>query len=293
MFERPALGVLSDETFLSGNVGGGLKWYAPNKRWGLRGDYRFAMTKGKDDAHGPLTAASPPRRGHHRKDSGAVRTGSRRWWSRVAVAPREALDEAQGRTWPYPMTPRLIRVTMGTAAIMGAHLVAAKALRDTTFLTSGPATALPLMMTGTAVFTAALVPVFSRLIRRFSSIRVVALGFALSATAHLLEWVWYDASRWTAVIIYLHLAGASAVLLSGFWSLVAERFNPAGARAAFGRIGAAGTAGGLAGSIAAERIASTLSPGAVLVLLAMLHGLCVFGLEPQTRADLAASPTSV
>ena len=50
MFERPGLGVSSDETFLTGNVGGGVKWYAPNKRWGLRGDYRLAVTKSKDDA---------------------------------------------------------------------------------------------------------------------------------------------------------------------------------------------------------------------------------------------------
>jgi hypothetical protein len=50
MFERAKLGVRGDETFLTGNVGGGVKWYAPNKRWGLRGDYRFAATKSKDDA---------------------------------------------------------------------------------------------------------------------------------------------------------------------------------------------------------------------------------------------------
>jgi hypothetical protein len=50
MFERPALGVFSDETFLAGNVGGGVKWYASNKRWGLRGDYRFGITQSKDDA---------------------------------------------------------------------------------------------------------------------------------------------------------------------------------------------------------------------------------------------------
>jgi hypothetical protein len=50
MFERPELGVTGDETFLSGNVGGGVKWYAPNNRWGLRGDYRFGVTKSKDDA---------------------------------------------------------------------------------------------------------------------------------------------------------------------------------------------------------------------------------------------------
>jgi hypothetical protein len=50
MFERPEVGVTGDETFFSGNVGGGVKWYAPNNRWGVRGDYRFQATKGKDDA---------------------------------------------------------------------------------------------------------------------------------------------------------------------------------------------------------------------------------------------------
>jgi Outer membrane protein beta-barrel domain len=50
MLERPGLGVNTDETFFTGNFGGGLKWYAPNNRWGLRGDYRFGITKSKDDA---------------------------------------------------------------------------------------------------------------------------------------------------------------------------------------------------------------------------------------------------
>jgi len=50
MFERPELGVTKDQTFLTGNVGGGVKWYAPNNRWGLRGDYRFQVTRSKDDA---------------------------------------------------------------------------------------------------------------------------------------------------------------------------------------------------------------------------------------------------
>ena len=50
MFERPGVGVFNDETFLTGNVGGGVKWYAPNNRWGLRGDYRFVASKSKDDA---------------------------------------------------------------------------------------------------------------------------------------------------------------------------------------------------------------------------------------------------
>ena len=50
VFERPVLQISEDQTFLTGNVGGGVKWYAPNNRWGLRGDYRFAATRSKDDA---------------------------------------------------------------------------------------------------------------------------------------------------------------------------------------------------------------------------------------------------
>jgi hypothetical protein len=37
-------------TFLTGNVGGGVKWYQSGGRWGLRGDYRFQVVRSKDDA---------------------------------------------------------------------------------------------------------------------------------------------------------------------------------------------------------------------------------------------------
>jgi len=49
MFERAALGVNSSETFFTGNLGGGLKWYSDG-RLGLRADYRFMMIPSKDDA---------------------------------------------------------------------------------------------------------------------------------------------------------------------------------------------------------------------------------------------------
>jgi len=50
MFERASLGIRDTATFLTGNVGGGVKWYASNGRWGLRGDYRFTAVRDKDDA---------------------------------------------------------------------------------------------------------------------------------------------------------------------------------------------------------------------------------------------------
>ena len=48
LLETAGLGINQTETFLTGNVGGGLKWYAG--RWGLRADYRFVGVQSKDDA---------------------------------------------------------------------------------------------------------------------------------------------------------------------------------------------------------------------------------------------------
>jgi len=49
IYSREALGIHDTETHLTGNVGGGVKWFAPNGRWGLRGDYGFLMT-GNDNS---------------------------------------------------------------------------------------------------------------------------------------------------------------------------------------------------------------------------------------------------
>ena len=50
LFEKASLGINNTDTFLTGNVGGGVKWF--NGRWGLRGDYRFIAVQSKDGAPG-------------------------------------------------------------------------------------------------------------------------------------------------------------------------------------------------------------------------------------------------
>jgi hypothetical protein len=60
MFEKATLGIAETETFLTGNVGGGLKWHAG--RWGLRGDYRFMTVQSKDNA--PSFFGQETRYGH-------------------------------------------------------------------------------------------------------------------------------------------------------------------------------------------------------------------------------------
>jgi hypothetical protein len=60
VFEKAALGINDTQTFLTGNVGAGVKWYAG--RWGLRGDYRFIGVQSKDDA--PAFFGRDTRYGH-------------------------------------------------------------------------------------------------------------------------------------------------------------------------------------------------------------------------------------
>jgi hypothetical protein len=48
LFEKASLGITGTETFLTANVGGGVKWYSG--RWGLRADYRFVGVRSNDAA---------------------------------------------------------------------------------------------------------------------------------------------------------------------------------------------------------------------------------------------------
>jgi Outer membrane protein beta-barrel domain len=60
LFDKATLGVTNTDTFLTGNVGGGVKWF--NGRWGLRGDYRFVTVKSRDEA--PTFFGQETRYGH-------------------------------------------------------------------------------------------------------------------------------------------------------------------------------------------------------------------------------------
>ena len=69
-----ALGLTRDDTFLAGNVGGGAKFFL-SPHWGVRGDYRFFIVDGKEDAPG-FFGLNETRYGH-RVYGGFVFTGGR------------------------------------------------------------------------------------------------------------------------------------------------------------------------------------------------------------------------
>lgn len=55
------LGVTSNQTYFTTNVGGGVRWFVSNN-WGLRGDYRLFMIRSKADA--PVFFGQENRLGH-------------------------------------------------------------------------------------------------------------------------------------------------------------------------------------------------------------------------------------
>jgi hypothetical protein len=50
VFNQLSVGIAQNQTFLTGNVGGGVKWLYGSGRWGLRGDYRFVAVRADDQA---------------------------------------------------------------------------------------------------------------------------------------------------------------------------------------------------------------------------------------------------
>ncbi|MFN0103250.1 MAG: hypothetical protein ACKV2U_14320 [Bryobacteraceae bacterium] len=185
-------------------------------------------------------------------------------------------------------------LAMAGTSSMIAHQVAAKAARDGFFLQQFEPTDLPKMVVVAALLSFALALLFSRGSERLGPARLVPLSFAVSAVLHLVEWIAMpQAPRAVVVIVYLHVVGLGAILLSGFWLLLSEVFDLREAKKRFGRIAGIGTVGGIAGGLMAERMVAWSLSEHLLLLLAILHVGCAaisFRLRPPVRRATRPSP---
>jgi hypothetical protein len=155
---------------------------------------------------------------------------------------------------------------------MIAFQIAGKATRDALFLSSFGVAALPLMVIAAAAVSAAVSVALARLMAQSQPGRVVPRLFALSALLLLAEWALaLQSRRPAAILLYLHFTALGALLVSGFWAIVNERFDPRTARRTIGHITAGGSVGSLLGGLLPERVGATLSLLAMLPILATLH----------------------
>ena len=184
-----------------------------------------------------------------------------------------------------------VTAAMLVAAAMIANHVGGLATRDALFFSNFDITALPVMLIGASLFSIATVVFFSRAMPRLSPQRLVPWGFGISGVLLLAEWGMISVSpRIAAVAFYLHLAVVGAFLISGFWSVINERFDPRTAKKRISRIAGAATVGGLVGGIVAERVAVSLSVSTMLPLLALMHFFCAWRLGVLRPLPGSGSP---
>ncbi|MGB5440888.1 MAG: Npt1/Npt2 family nucleotide transporter [Gammaproteobacteria bacterium] len=171
---------------------------------------------------------------------------------------------------------------------MIAQQVAGKATRDALFLSNFDVTNLPKMVITAAFVSMGGVMLMSWLLSHITPAKLVPGIFGLSAILFIGEWVilGYQPNI-ASVILYLHMAVFGAILISGFWSIINERFDPHSAKQRVARIAAAATLGGVIGGMLADTVATQLNVRSMLLFLSGLHVICliaVMGIGTQTRA---------
>jgi ATP:ADP antiporter, AAA family len=175
--------------------------------------------------------------------------------------------------------------------------VGGKATRDAMFLSTFGIAALPTMLMISAVIAVASIPLAARAMTAFGPSRLVPAAFAASAALLLGEWAAArEFPRVSAIAVYLHVGSLGSVLVSWFWSLINERFDPRTAKRYVARIAGGATVGGLLGGVMAERLSGVVAVVGMLPILAAMHVACgalTFGLKKGPAPATPPSPKPI
>ena len=196
---------------------------------------------------------------------------------------------------------RAATAAAAASTIIISFQLAGKSTRDALLLSTFGVAALPPLVIASAVLSMVLTISLARVMARSQPGKLVPRLFIFSALLTLAEWMLaLEARPAAAVVVYLHLAGLGALLVSGFWAIVNERFDPSTARRAIGQITVGGSLGGLLGGLLPEGVGAVLPLTAMLPILAMLQLLAAVLVvrmddgAPNERAtpEPAEEPTS-
>lgn len=179
---------------------------------------------------------------------------------------------------------------MGSSAVLMAYQVASRATRDTLFLSNYNVSSLPLMIAGASVLSIVAALLATRGMVTLGPARFIRRAFLGSALLTLGEWLLSLRQPGIAAIaVYLHVAALGPLLISGFWSLLNERFDPRTAKQAIGRIAGVGTLGGLAGGIIAERLTAWTGVSGTLPVMALAQVWCAWSVLRLSPVEPSAT----
>jgi len=181
------------------------------------------------------------------------------------------------------------------AATVIASQLAGKTARDAIFLENFDVHRLPILLAVSSALAIVTTFWFARRLARGAPSRIVQATNIMSAGLLVAEWQLLDQlPRPISVVLYIHQTLLGPILVSGFWSIISERFDPHSARRTVGTVGLGATIGGLAGAILAERVAAMIGTSAILPTVAVLQLAAAWQLSTVGRgqaAEVAAEPT--
>ncbi len=178
--------------------------------------------------------------------------------------------------------------TIAAAALVAQHVIG-RATRDAMFLSHFPVARLPVVMIVAALVSGLVVALLTKLIQRWGPARVVPVAFVLHAVGLLAEWAlsWrFEAA--VAMILYVHVASVGATIVSAFWSVVSETFDPHDAKQVVGRVSAGGALGGVIGGGLAWGASKVTGVATMLLLMMVLSLVCAWGTRALARGSHAA-----
>ena len=128
-----------------------------------------------------------------------------------------------GMSPPGPSEQGARRAAMLGAGLMILQQVGAKATRDALFLSTYPAHYLPTMMVAAATLSILGALLMTRTLTALGPNRVIPLAYGANAALFAVEWLLSSNSHAVAsIVVYLHIAAAGPIVISGFWSVVNE-----------------------------------------------------------------------
>ena len=204
-----------------------------------------------------------------------------------------------GRIRPGAIAAKTVAITPGTLAAtvtstgMIAQQVAGKAVRDALFLSVYQVHHLPHAMAAASVLSLVVVLCLPMVTTRVSPRRFLPVLFGASAIGLVVERLLYSAfPHLGAIAVYLHVSTLAPVIITTFWSLINERFDPHTAKREVARIAGGGTFGGVLGGIAAWRASTLISLPSAILVLAVINVLCLVSVM-TIRAPILESRRSV
>lgn len=193
---------------------------------------------------------------------------------------------------PGPPRGVVVAATICAAVVVASQL-AGKAARDAIFLERFPVEWLPVLLAVSSALAIGTTFLFARRLSRGAPVRIVQITNLVSALLLVVEWMLLERfPRPVATFIYVHQMLLGPILVSGFWSIISETFDPRTARRVVGTIGIGATLGGLVGAILAERVAAMLGTEAILLTVAGLQLFAMWRLASIGRGNAARAPES-